>query len=948
MTARKKRHHKKDVQSTGKSLSLSVVVPVFNDHDKLNNFLESIKKIKRPFEKDYQIIFPTPDPASIESQLQNIQGFENLKAKNIFRILPLDPDVTFSNAVKAGFNECIKENILICEINSLERTFNFDEIFTIPEEAIKQNKVILPLFRGQTIKSKSYHPIILVHRDLAAYFFSCNIQSEMHYQEIFFTFLHRLDLHEKTVSISQVSPFEPSAYSKPGLIKKLILKISLFIDWFFRIPLNEFRRKPDPTFDFLSVPSYFRSLFVIFALIIAILIPILSIDAGISGDEEKHYEHAEKVYNYYATKGEDESALLDQRLKLNYYGQSFDLFTYVFNKVFKVEKVYEARHVFIALTGFLAILFSGLLAKTLLGYRAGLITMVIMFFAPRFLGHSFNNPMDIPFAFGYIFTIFQIIRFLKKLPVFSPSIAIWVTLGIAYTISIRIGGLLLIPYAFFFAGLYLISHKWEFKLFSNEGLVLIRKGIIYLVLITVSSYFLSLLLWPYGLQQPLKNPFEALRMMANISVAIRVLFDGAIHWSNQLPWYYISMNILFTVPVVILAGFFLNLFNINTYKKHFKPLFAFFLFFAAIFPVAYVVYKESNVYGGWRHLLFVFPPIAILAGITYESLLRSFRKKHLKYMVAGLLVIGLFHPAKHIIANHPFEYIYFNEIMGNVNKIYGRFETDYYFNSLKQGSEWLIQNVLPEKEKNSDDKIVVAHNASIIYYFRDHADKVATRYTRYYERGASEWDYAIFFCNYIDPYQLKNNIWPPYKTIHTVKVDSVPICAVVKRVSKLDFEAIELADQKDFLRAIPMLERVIQSEPYNEIAMLKLAEAYILIGQFDMAHQTVNKCLAIYPDYDKALQMRGIAYMQNQEFDRAKSTFVYITTKVNYRFISAYHNLALICLNQNDPETAKNYLRRAIELNSAYKPAYSLMAEILNMQGQTEEANRYLEAAERL
>ena len=205
-----------------------------------------------------------------------------------------------------------------------------------------------------------------------------------------------------------------------------------------------------------------------------------------------------------------------------------------------------------------------------------------------------------------------------------------------------------------------------------------------------------------------------------------------------------------------------------------------------------------------------------------------------------------------------------------------------------------------------------------------------------------------YFCNYIDPYQLKNNIWPPYKTIHTIEVDHVPICAVVKRESKKDFEGLQLLDQKNFEAAVPILEDVIQREPYNEIVMLRLAEAYIQMNQFDDAQRIINKCLAIYPDYDKALNLKGIAFMQKENFNEAISTFIYIVTKVNYRFVTSYHNLALIYLRKNDPETAKSYLRKAIEINSSFKPAYLLMADILNRQGLTGEANQYLQIANTL
>jgi tetratricopeptide (TPR) repeat protein len=946
MSKHKKDSYSKEKKAAESSLSLSVIVPVKNNYPQLDLFLDSIGKIKKPFEKDYQLIFTACDPDKIAETLNKYPVLDGLISKKIISVLPVQSDRTDMNSLQSAFHLADKNYVLIFDIGSLERSFNFEEIFSINGDQISRSKVLFPVFRDQERSFACGRPLILADKVFLQYFFSLAFSRKCDFMSSFLYTLEKLEIQSDEIEISQVSPLRSVRPSGKGFFRKVSDPFLLFLNWFILIPVKEIRTRPEKHFSFITVPSWFRLLFVATAFIIAILLPILSLQAGISGDEEKHYVHAGKVFNYFASRGEDKSALSDPENKLNYYGQSFDLFTYVVNRIFSVDKIYEVRHILNSISGFFIILFAGLLASLLAGYRAGFITMILIFFAPCFLGHSFNNSLDIPFALGYIFTIYQIIRFLKKLPRFSYSAAAWICIGIAWTISIRIGGLILIPYAFMFAGLYLLVNKWEFKLFSREGYLLIRKGIILLILISVAAFFLGLVLWPYGLQKPFKNPLEALRLMSNITVAIRVLFNGEIFWSNKLPWYYYSMYIFYTVPVLILLSFFTNILVYKTYRTYLKPTFIFFLFFAVIFPLAYVIYKESNVYGGWRHILFIFPPMVVIAGITLDSITRILKSRYLKYAMVLVILAGIAHPMRYIIANHPFEYIYFNEIMGNVKKAYGRFENDYYLNSLRQGSEWLIENILPGVP--ADTKIRVATNASVNYYFRHHTDKVATQYTRYYDRGAYDWDYAVYFCNYIDPYQLKNNIWPPYKTIHTIEVDHVPICAVVKRESKKDLEGLQLLDQRNYVSAIPILEEVIRKEPYNEIVMLRLGEAYIQMNQFDDALRIINKCLGIYPDYDKALNLKGIAYMQQEQYNEAISTFIYIVTKVNYRFITSYHNLALIYLRKNDPETAKNYLRKAIDINNSFKPAYLLMADILNRQGLTNEAKQYMQIANTL
>ena len=48
---------------------------------------------------------------------------------------------------------------------------------------------------------------------------------------------------------------------------------------------------------------------------------------------------------------------------------------------------------------------------------------------------------------------------------------------------------------------------------------------------------------------------------------------------------------------------------------------------------------------------------------------------------------------------HPYEYVYFNELVGGFKGAYGRFETDYWAASLKEAVEWLKDNELKDPQK---------------------------------------------------------------------------------------------------------------------------------------------------------------------------------------------------------------------------------------------------------
>ena len=158
-----------------------------------------------------------------------------------------------------------------------------------------------------------------------------------------------------------------------------------------------------------------RRIFLYLCLVPFALIPLLSLNAGISGDEPVHYEQAENVYKYFATGGKDISSIDTPITFLKYYGQSIDNFSYLVNKLFGFQEPYITRHIINALAGALTILFSGLLAAELAGYGAGILAIIFLLLSPVFLGHTYNNLKDVPFALGYIVSIYFLVKLIRKL-----------------------------------------------------------------------------------------------------------------------------------------------------------------------------------------------------------------------------------------------------------------------------------------------------------------------------------------------------------------------------------------------------------------------------------------------------------------------------------------------------------------------------------------------------
>ena len=524
------------------------------------------------------------------------------KGQPLRYVSPDEDHIRNTEIVKDGY-------VVVVESVPMERPFNPNEFFQLPLSENTDRKTYYE-FRFQGNKSNERGGLI-VPADVMRYMLAVHRVGKSLDPSMIRLVLDKLGFGKEEMVIHQNSPFAGDRRSS----SRFPDRIRLYLAWNTTLPIKESRIPSLRHLFFSKEHPLFRLAFLATALAIFIVIPILSLDAGLSGDDEKHYNQAIKVFRYFTE--DDPSALSDPQYKLNFYGQSFDFFTYLLIRLFNLEaNPYEARHVMVAIAGAATILFSGLLVRVIAGSSGGLLALFLMFLSPRFLGHSFNNTMDIPFALGNIFTLYHTILFLKKLPGISVRSAICIALGIAWTNGIRIGGFLLVPYLFMFTGLYILFRQWTWKFFSAGWWKFVLKSSGIIVLVSATGYFLSLLTWPYALQDVVNHPIQAFKVMSNIQVSIRVLYDGLIYWSDNLPWHYIPKNLIYTIPVLILLGWFASAVTWILDRKDGNGFWYFMLWFTVVFPVFFIICRKSNVYGGWRHMMFIYPSMLALSAMA--------------------------------------------------------------------------------------------------------------------------------------------------------------------------------------------------------------------------------------------------------------------------------------------------------------------------------------------
>lgn len=713
--------------------------------------------------------------------------------------------------------------------------------------------------------------------------------------------------------------------------------------------------------------------FVAIAALLFFAMPIMSKSAGNSGDETKfQIPQGYNVLNYYKTDGQDQSCFTFENLK--YYGCSFDVVTAWWNETFHVDDIARTRHMANAFCGWIAILFIGLIVWRMGGWRAAVMALVLMFFSPRFLGHSFNNPKDIPFAAGVVMAIYYTLMFFRQAPKPKWSTMVMLALSFAFALSIRVGALILIGYMGLWGLMWIVFHtlsnRKELKggkkeaFFSALDWSATFKMIGYAIAICVVGFFVGILLWPYAWQSPITNTIDSYKAMSQFAINIRQIYEGVFMMSNELPWYYTPKFILTTIPIAVIIGWLMFPF-VGAFSKE-RRMESIMIYFVCIFPVFWIVYTNANVYGGWRHSLFAYPPMVAAAALGFDGMVALFEKRGKKILqwAAFVLPFLLILPCvAHTIRNHPYEYVYWNELAGGTKNQFGKYEMDYYYHSIRQGTEWVLENCEPVAKPDGSKTIIGSFLVNdVTYYTRHDSTQFRPRFIRFRERDDVDWDYAVFNITAMDPDYLCSESFPPKNTIHTIDVDGVPICIVLKREDKNGFYGSGYLKQGKIDSAMYHFRKALEYDPESEGVLMNMANVFLSIQQPDSALAAAQTLLAKQPFNSQAINYASYAYLAKGDASSAL-TLCEKLRQHNPHDGVAYDIPLRIKLQQGDlfgadaiiKEMLENdivnqsmvdafvriTMAKGIDQNNAVRIVFSTIAESFEAHGKKAEAEQY-------
>jgi len=224
-----------------------------------------------------------------------------------------------------------------------------------------------------------------------------------------------------------------------------------------------------------------------------------------------------------------------------------------------------------------------------------------------------------------------------------------------------------------------------------------RNSVIPILIYLLIGMIIAYMSWPYIWKEPVLRLLITLRVMMRFPWPGLVLYNGAYYVGNELPRSYLPTLLGFqlTIPMLLLllTGFGLALWKIFKEKKVHEVLLLSLLWFGLPFIGALV--SHPYLYDNFRQLFFILPPLFLLAGFGIDLILKYIRHPIIRLSLVGLIVVPI---VTSMIALHPYEYIYYNELTGGISKTFRRYEMDYWGTSFREVSEYL-NNHLPENAR---------------------------------------------------------------------------------------------------------------------------------------------------------------------------------------------------------------------------------------------------------
>lgn len=456
-----------------------------------------------------------------------------------------------------------------------------------------------------------------------------------------------------------------------------------------------------------------HSLFLFFSVLYLAFCFLTYKDYGVTYDEKVEYDAGRFLNSYILNPTKETYVASLVNNKPNYIeARHLPLFS-VYSRVYPAflniinpNGYFEHFHLGNLIFGYFMFLFAYILF--FLFYKnpkKAMVAPLFLVLTPMLLGHIPANPKDIPFATFYLLGILATYYFqTHKINKNAEIILLGVIFGLV--LSQRTVGLTLFI-AYIFSKLIM---EREF----NLGLVM------NIFLQTALVFCVSLLIWIICL------PFLGANLPANFIELLRnaagypewnheIIYWGKYLTKEQRPWNYLFVYLIIQLPLFILFSLIAGIVFLLTKKmKYVLTHPAVSLSLLVGLNVSLYLILHPVVYNGIRHFLYLVVCLALIAAFFFLDVLEVLKLRFKYIVVLALSLYALITAVK--MANlHPYEYIYYNELVGGLRGTTGKFDVEYWGASYKEGAEY-VRDLVEQLDAGGIKVYACDNQFAVVYY----------------------------------------------------------------------------------------------------------------------------------------------------------------------------------------------------------------------------------------
>lgn len=432
---------------------------------------------------------------------------------------------------------------------------------------------------------------------------------------------------------------------------------------------------------------------IIFFSIVLIVGIITFKDYGITTDERLQRNHS--LVNYYqytsiidSITGGSSLKNIDKKIKDNsldknskniyqveyglkvypykYYGVGIQLplvmIEHLTNFKMDIASVFYMRHLAVFLLYFVSLIYFYLMLEKFIikNKKLSLLGTAFLLFSPRIYGDAFYNIKDLAFMSLCIINCYYALKYLKNN---SNRNILKLSIISAFTINSRIIGGIIVFLLLVFKLIKIIRSKIPKE---KQHVFDIFKIIIFTVLIFI-------IITPPSWVNPIGYFIDCVGVFFNYTDLVNdtelfCFYFGKLISSRNLPWHYPLVWIFITTPLIYI------ILSIIGIIKNKRELFIKYLNSILIIVLGVMIIFRPTLYGGWRHLYFLYPLIIVNSILGFKYIMNKYKKLNKFFIV--LLAINFIGITGWCIINHPYEMEYFSSPFANYKM--KEFELNYW------------------------------------------------------------------------------------------------------------------------------------------------------------------------------------------------------------------------------------------------------------------------------